>query len=144
MSFGAASFGAASFGTGSPGVPETHAYAPAEPPRHGPPGWAASGSGHADRSGVFDRAGPGDDDAARSPLERAILAEMSFTVGSTNGVDGHRHDRSESRPQASDEVWSGSDSDLLSSTDGLHAVLLSDSAATRGWSARPGRRRRAD
>lgn len=157
--YGSGGYGTGSFetggygsGSGSIGSIGSFGHPPAGPSGYpvggpseyvpaGPPDWTVNGSGH---PGDLDLSGPGDDDGVRTPLERAILAEMSFAAGSTDGVDGHGHDRPDGRPDGPEEAWTGSDSDLLSSTDGLHAVLLNDSAATRGWAARAGRRRRAD
>jgi hypothetical protein len=129
--------GPSTYPPAGPPVAEPNGYAPA-----GPADWSTNGSGRPVRLGDLDLSGP--DDVARTPLERAILAEMSSAAGSTtDGVDGPRS-RPEGPAEAEADAWTGSDSDLLSSTDGLHAVLMNDSAATRGWAARPGRRRRAD
>lgn len=124
-------------------------YRPAEAGRSASD-WSLADSGHsgAGPSGYGpspDLGGPGyprTDFGDATPLERAILSEMSFGAASADQrIDpgtpaGNGHDT------MADEAWSGSDSDLLSSTDGLHAVLTHDSAATRGWAARADRRGR--
>jgi hypothetical protein len=92
-----------------------------------------------------------------TPLEREILAGMAFgglgsatDFGAGAGAGGHVNGSGPGRPAeqlaaTADEVdggaWSGPDSALLSSTDGLHAVLTHDAAATRGWAARRSRHR---
>jgi hypothetical protein len=56
----------------------------------------------------------------------------------------YRAPEPEPAPEPAEPVadgWSGRASDLLSSTDGLHAVLTLDAAATQGWAARRNRHR---